>query len=275
MSTSIAPTLPPMDSEYPITQEQIDQYQRDGHILLRGVCTQEEIDIWKPIIGTATGRYSKETRALEERDTYGKAFLQVGDLAKHDEQVRKFVYARRFAQIATRLMQASGARLYHDQALYKEAGGGATPWHQDQFYWPLDTDKTITMWMPLVDVPIEKGALTFATGSHKNGSVCPLEISDESERVIQEIVDRENFQLAVEAMKAGDATFHSGWTLHRAPANNTDSLREVMTIIFFADGARVSEPQNKYQQADMEYCTPDRKPGELADTDKNPVLYSK
>jgi ectoine hydroxylase-related dioxygenase (phytanoyl-CoA dioxygenase family) len=263
-----------MDSEYPLSEEQIAQYQRDGHILLRGLCSPEEMEVWKPLIGTATGRYNKETRALEERDTYGKAFLQVSDLAKHDEKVRHFVYARRFAQVAARLARASGIRLYHDQALYKEAGGGATPWHQDQFYWPMDTPKTITMWMPLVDVPVEKGALTFASGSHRNGSVCPLEISDESNRVIQEIVDRENFPIAVEPMKAGDATFHSGWTLHRAPANQTGSLREVMTIIYYADGTRISGPQNKFQQADMEYCFPNLKPGDLAATEKNPLLYS-
>ena len=39
---------------------------------------------------------------------------------------------------------SKSVRLYHDQALFKEAGGGITPWHQDQHYWPLDTDRTIT-----------------------------------------------------------------------------------------------------------------------------------
>ena len=48
--------------------------------------------------------------------------------------------------------------LYHDQALFKEPGGGPTPWHQDQYYWPFDTDKTITMWMPLVEVGPVAGA---------------------------------------------------------------------------------------------------------------------
>ena len=41
-------------------------------------------------------------------------------------------------EIATELMQTDGARLYHDQALFKEAGGGITPWHADQYYWPLN-----------------------------------------------------------------------------------------------------------------------------------------
>lgn len=268
-----ASTLPALASEYPISQDQIEQYQRDGHILLRGLCSAEEVEAYRSLIGTTTGRYNKETRKLEERDTYGKAFLQVTNLWRNDDGVKQFVSARRFAQVAARLMGATGARLYHDQALYKEPGGGPTPWHQDQFYWPLDTNKTITMWMPLVDVPIEKGALTFASGSHTGGSVGSMEISDQSERAIQKIVDDAGYPIAVEAMQAGDATFHSGWTLHRAPGNNTDSLREVMTIIYFADGAHVSEPEHKYQVADQEAFFPGRKPGDLADSELNPLLF--
>ena len=58
-----------------------------------------------------------------------------------------------------------GVRMYHDQALYKEAGGGITPWHADQYYWPLETDKTITAWIPLQATPLEMGPLEFSAGS--------------------------------------------------------------------------------------------------------------
>jgi ectoine hydroxylase-related dioxygenase (phytanoyl-CoA dioxygenase family) len=268
-------SLPSLDSEYPLTQGQIDQYQRDGHILLRGLCSPQEIAAFQPIIGTTTGRYNKETRELKERDTYGRAFLQVTNLWQRDPDVARFVLARRFAQVAARLMQVPGVRLYHDQALYKEPGGGPTPWHQDQFYWPMETDRSITMWMPLVDVPVEKGALTFASGSHTEGSVCPLALSDESEKVIQELVDSRDFPIAVEPMNAGDATFHSGWTLHRAPGNQTDSLREIMTVIYYPDGTVCSQPRDKFQQLDLDTFFPGRKPGEPADTELNPLVYRK
>jgi hypothetical protein len=37
-------------------------------------------------------------------------------------------------------MEVEGVRLYHDQALFKEAEGGITPWHADHtigLYQPL------------------------------------------------------------------------------------------------------------------------------------------
>src|SRR5690606_20894713 len=104
------------------------------------------------------------------------------NLWRTDEEVKRFVFATRFAKIAADLLGVANVRLYHDQALFKEPGGGPTPWHQDQNYWPLDTSNTITMWMPLVDIPsAEMGMLTFASGSHHAGNASGLIISDESE----------------------------------------------------------------------------------------------
>ncbi len=273
--TMIQPgALPDLSGNYAITPEQIAAYQRDGHILLRSVCSPEEVAAYRQVITEVVRRYTQEKRPLEERDTYGKAFLQIGFLCEKDEAVKKFVLARRFGKIAAELMGVEGVRLYHDQALYKEAGGGLTPWHQDQFYWPLDTNHTITMWMPLVDVPLERGVMTFATGSHKQGFLGHLAISDESQERWDAFVKEKGYPLSTAPMQAGDATFHSGWTLHSAPGNATDTTREVMTIIFFADGTRIMQhPDNPARWADLAACHPGVKPGELAISPRNPLIY--
>jgi ectoine hydroxylase-related dioxygenase (phytanoyl-CoA dioxygenase family) len=268
--------LPDLSSDYPLTQEQIARYRENGHVLLRGVCSPEEIAVYRDVLHNATYRNNRETRPMEERDTYGKAFLQVMNLWVNDEATRKFVLARRFAKIAAELMGADGVRLYHDQALYKEAGGGHTPWHQDQYYWPLDTSITVTMWMPLVDVSIEMGALTFASGSHKTGFLGHIEISDESEAIYDRLVREKGYPIHNDVMRAGDATFHSGWTLHSAPGNASDTDREVMTVIYFPDGVRVMQnPDNKNRLNDLASWLPGIRPGELAASKLNPLLYRK
>src|SRR5205085_10853400 len=115
----------------------------------------------------------------------GKAFLQIMNLWKVDENVRKFTLAKRFAKIAADLLGVENVRLYHDQALYKEPGGGFTPWHQDQYYWPLSTTNTITMWMPLIDIDIDMDMLTIASESQNAGYVENLAISDESKALLE------------------------------------------------------------------------------------------
>ena len=266
--------LPPLDSEYNLSQAQLDEYAENGHILLRGVCSPDEIAVYRDAIVSAAMAHNRETRPMEERDTYGKAFLQVMNLWSIDETVKHFTLSKRFAGIAKQLMQADGVRLYHDQALFKEPGGGHTPWHQDQFYWPLGSDHTVTFWMPLVDVSEIMGSMTFASGSQREGFVALGEqISDQSEAFFDNHVLAKGYELKTAgAMSAGDATFHSGWTLHRAPGNVTEQVREVMTVIYYPDGTRVIEPQNDFQKADLATWLDGLPAGELANGKLNPKL---
>lgn len=268
--------LAELNSEYPLTPELISSYRSNGHVMLPGLCSSPEVESAREIINSAVVRLKTKVLPLEERDTYGKAFLQIQNLWVDDTAVQKFVLARRFAKAAADLMGVEGVRLYHDQALYKEGGGGHTPWHQDQYYWPLDTDNTITLWMPLVDVPIEMGALTFASGSHKAGFMGHIEISDHSQDVYAKLVKEKGYPIHNEVMKAGDATFHSGWTLHSAPGNASSITREVMTIIYFADGVNILPViDNKNRQLDLNGCFPGVNPGEPAVSDLTPILYKR
>ena len=245
----------------------------NGHVLMRQCATSAEIAEHRRSITTAVSRLSRETRSLDDRDTYGKAFLQIMNLWTKDEAVKRFVFEKKFAQIAADLLGVEKVRLYHDQALFKEPGGGHTPWHQDKYYWPLDTDKMVTMWMPLVDIDERMGMITFASGSHIAGSVDNVEISDESEKIFSQYVADRGFPISSPpAMKAGDATFHLGWTIHSAGPNLSNKMREAMTIIYFADGARVTEPESQHQQADLDTWLPGKSPGEIADSHLNPVL---
>ena len=271
MSGSI---LPDLAKAYDVSEDQANDYQRDGHILLRGVAAREEVSAYREVILEARERFGAERTPLESRDTYGKAFLKGMNLWEKDEGVRRFVLAERFARIAADLMGVEGVRIYHDQALLKEPGGGITPWHQDQHYWPLDTDATITMWMPLVDVSAEMGTMRFASGSHHDGYLGDMPIGDESEQKFEEYVRSRGYRITPgSAMTAGDATFHSGWTLHGAPANITDRAREVMTVIWFADGTKVKEPDNFNRQRDLERWLPGVRPGDLAVSDLTPLVF--
>jgi hypothetical protein len=75
------------------------------------------------------------------------------------------------------------------------------------------------------------------------------------------------------AFAPGDATFHSGWTLHRAPGNETSRMREVMTVIYFADGARVTPLEHRSRRFDRDVWLPGCEVGEPAASRLNPVLF--
>ncbi|CAG7643319.1 phytanoyl-CoA dioxygenase family protein [Paenibacillus allorhizosphaerae] len=269
-------SLPKLDDTYLLTDKQIQSYRQTGHIALRGVASPEEVDRYEPVIQTLVKEHNQHTRPVHERNTYGKAFIQVGNLWEMSEAAKRFVLARRFAKIAAELMGVDGVRIYHDQALFKEPGGGHTPWHQDQIYWPLDTMHTITMWMPLVPVSEEVGSMTFASATHRAGSLSKELISDESHRTFGSYIEAKTIETVnYGALSAGDATFHSGWTLHSAPGNPTDTMREVMTVIYFADGTRALEPDSNARRNDLNRWLPGVQPGELAASPLNPLVYKR
>lgn len=272
MSHSVS-ALPSLNEYISVSKDQINEFRKNGHTLIRNVLSKEEIEAYRPVILEAAERQNTEKRKLEDRDTYGKAFLQIMNLWTNDSQVKKFTLSKRFAKIAADLLGVDNVRIYHDQALFKEAGGGPTPWHQDQYYWPVDTTKTLTMWMPLVDIYEGMGMLTFASGSHALGNVFDHEISDESEQEFDKYVKENAFKISRPLeMKAGDATWHYGFTIHSAPGNHSQKMREVMTIIYVADGARITEPKNKWQENDLITWMKSLPVGSLVSSELNPTV---
>lgn len=264
--------LPSLDGRYDLAPEAITEYQNSGHVLLRAVAAPAEAAAFQPVVSSAVTRFNREARPLEQRDTYGKAFLQVMNLWCEDAGVRRFVQSARFADIAARLLGAESVRIYHDQALVKESGGGHTPWHQDAIYWPLDGTRCVTMWMPLVDVTPEMGVMTFVDGSN-TGALGQAAISDDSEAHFDTLVRQDGANLSVPvAMSAGDATFHGGWTLHKAGANTSLNTREVMTVIYFASDLTVEAPTNEPQRRDLARWLPGLSPGDPAASELNPVV---
>jgi ectoine hydroxylase-related dioxygenase (phytanoyl-CoA dioxygenase family) len=275
-TTSIPVTIQEeLQNLYALTAAQIDFYQKNRFIKLKQVFSAETIAFFNEVIGQKVAEMNTENTALAERSTYGKAFLQLFNLWREDETIRAFVFSKRLAKIATDLMQTNGARLYHDQALFKEAGGGITPWHADQYYWPLETDKTVTAWIPLQAVPLDMGPLEFSAGSHQIVNGRELEIGDESEAKIGERLRVTDFPHVIEAFDLGEISFHSGWVFHRAGANSTDRIRKVMTVIYMDKDMQLKHPKNDAQIKDWNTWCPGATVGEVIDSPINPVLYAK
>lgn len=258
---------------YSLSPDQIAFYQQFRFIKLKQVLDADTLAFFNEAIGRRVATMNQETRPLAERSTYGKAFLQLFNLWREDEVVKALVFSPRLAQIATELMQTNGVRLYHDQALFKEGGGGITPWHADQYYWPLASDKTITAWIPLQATPLEMGPLEFSAGSHQIVEGRELEIGDESETAIQQRLRVTDFAHVVEAFDCGEISFHSGWVFHRAGANRTDAVRKVMTIIYMDKDMLLKQPENDNQINDWHTWCPGASVGEVINSPINPILY--
>jgi len=263
-----------IDSHYTLPEDASARFNAQGYIKLRDVFQAGVLRHFGGEITRLTIELSTQRLPLEQRSTYDKAFLQVMNLWESSAMVRDFVLGRRLGRIAAELMQVRGVRLYHDQSLYKEPGGGITPAHADQYYWPLSSDRTVTAWIPLQAVPLAMGPLGFYAGSQHEEFGRELAISDESERAITEQMQARGFPFVEEPFDLGEVSFHLGWTFHRAGANTTSQPRSVMTVIYMDEAMRLSPPVNDMQRNDWERWCPGAVPGEPIATRLNPLAWS-
>jgi ectoine hydroxylase-related dioxygenase (phytanoyl-CoA dioxygenase family) len=264
-----------IDSPYALTASQVASFRENGFIKLHDVLSPATLAAYGREITRLTIAFNTQDKPLAERSTYDKAFLQVMNLWERSPLVGRFVMGQRLARIAAELLEVDGVRLYHDQSLYKEPGGGITPAHADQHYWPLASDRTVTAWVPLQPVPPEMGPLGFFARSHSLESGRELGISDASEAAISENMAHHGFEFMTGGFDLGDVSFHLGWTFHKAGANTSNLPRSVMTVIYMDAAMRLAPARNVAQANDRDQWCPGALSGSIIDTAKNPVIWQR
>ncbi len=236
-------------TDFPPESEVSAQFQRNGHRLLRRVAMKEEVAAYRPVVLEARDEYGAEANSIGQRDTYGKAFRKRLNPRRKDEELQRCVAARRFATLAADLLGVDGVRVYHDQAPLKEASGELTS---------------------------EVGNRPCVSGSHRAGCLGDLPFSDESETMFEQFIHVRGYtKVPGAAMAVGDATFHYGRTLHGARGNVSDRIREVMTSIWYPDGARVGPLDNENRRRDRERWLPGLEPGDLAASELTPLVFQR
>ena len=262
-----------LDAPFELTQEQIAYFRENGFVKIPGVLSKEALQAMDEIITAEVNRLNTQHLAMEDRDTYGKAFLQIMNIWRNSATVKQIVFSKRLAKIAADLLEVEGVRIYHDQALYKEPGGGHTPWHADQYYWPLSNDRTVTAWIPLQETPLELGPLEFSAKSFEITEGRDKEIGDESQAYLDNILRNTGFNHIVEAFGLGEVSFHTGWLYHRAGPNTTNQMRKVMTMIYMDAQMHLADSLNAIQKNDQEQWCPGAVPGAPIATALNPVIW--
>lgn len=263
----------PLSEPFTLPSDAPARFRAQGFVKLPGALDPSAIAAYGEDIRSLVAQRARDLPPIETRTTYGKAFQQIINLWCDDERVRAFTLAARLGRIAAELMGVRGVRLYHDQALFKEPGGGFTPWHADQHYWPLASERCCTAWIPLQETPLEMGPLEFSVGSQRCDFGRDLAISDDSERLIA----RNLSELPIERSPygPGEVSFHAGWTFHRAGPNATPRMRGVMTVIYMDIDMRLKSPENANQVRDAASYCPGIAPGQVIDSPLNPVIWSR
>jgi ectoine hydroxylase-related dioxygenase (phytanoyl-CoA dioxygenase family) len=218
-----------------IRPAEIEAFRRDGFVHLEGLLEVSEVAVFREAVDAAVERRKrKDTRALSEKSPYEQSFIQCQYLWEEFPDVRPLTFHPQVVGAAAALIGADAMRVWHDQALYKEAGGRETDAHQDHPYWPIAELRTLTAWVPLVEVDHETGCMGYAPGSHQ-GEAEYVNIFSEPGSGATLLAKQKNQPVFTPA-RPGDVLFHHGLTVHLAKPNRSGRMRRAYTCIYFADG---------------------------------------
>lgn len=274
-------------SSLPLTEDQRAHYHRDGHLVVSQLLPETEVRQAHPAL-LATARKEHQKLNEYERSVGASGSQFVYDLREIDPVVWNFIASPRIAQAAAELLDTNRVRILHYNCFFKPAGGQPTPWHQDYLFIPLDADRLITAWVPLVNLTPEMGLLRFASGSHRLKTTDFSQVNQYSQARLEQLWAEQSLRLTtVGNMAVGDVSFHSSLTLHGASANRSDQMRATVAISYYADEARIQDPENcplnsavalssvAYRRHFLREYFPDLKPGDLAQTPDHPLVYQR
>ena len=104
MTTIPASIRERLEKPFQLTSDQIQFYQKNRFIKLKQVFDEETISFFNDVISKQVALMHHDNTPLEQRSTYGKAFLQLFNLWREDDAVKTFIFSERLAKIATDLM---------------------------------------------------------------------------------------------------------------------------------------------------------------------------
>jgi ectoine hydroxylase-related dioxygenase (phytanoyl-CoA dioxygenase family) len=226
-----------------LSQQDIDTYQRDGAICLRGVLTSDEVTTLRQGIDLNLQRLSPHAKIASKPDDPGK-FIEDFCQWQQNKFYQKIIFESPLAGIAGMLTHSQQIRLYHDHMLVKEPGTKQhTPWHQDQPYYNIEGKQNCSMWIP-VDPVARSATLEFVAGSHLGPWLMPRSFMDNQakwfpEGTLAELPDitanRKHYPIIGWEMNPGDIVCFHMLTLHASAGVEGNQRRRVFSVRFMGD----------------------------------------
>jgi ectoine hydroxylase-related dioxygenase (phytanoyl-CoA dioxygenase family) len=260
-----------------LTQDDIDTYQREGVVLVRGLF-RDHVETLRAGVArnmAQPGPYAAENLKAGEGGRFFDDYCNWTRIPEFDKVVR----GSPAAEVAADLMGASRVQMFHDHVLVKEPGTSkATPWHQDGPYYFVDGRQNVSFWSPLD--PVKGASLRCVAGSHAwERPVLPTRwlaetsfYPDEDAYMPVPDPDAEGMEIREWEMQPGDAVAFHFSTLHGARGNTTENRRRAFSLRLLGDDARYVERPGPTSPP---FHGHDMRPGQVLREDWFPVLYQR
>jgi hypothetical protein len=219
----------------PIQRDVLNEYERNGFVVARGMFEAPEIDLLR--------RAAKEDRELDQH-SFGRGDGEGGvvrlSLWNHPGDTIYGMFARCETVVNSAETLLDGEVYhYHSKMIMKDAKvGGAWAWHQDYGYWyqngVLYPDLT-SAFIAVDPATRENGCMQVLSGSHRLGRIDHVLTGDQAGADLERVREIEKrLPLVYVEMDPGDVLFFHSNLLHRSDQNRSDKPRWAMICCYNA-----------------------------------------
>jgi len=209
-----------------LTAEQIEQFTRDGFLLVRDLFDNEEMDL---LLNIARGDQQIEQQAQERLDlSSGRSKLWItGSLG--EDIYSAFVRCARIVDPMEQMLDGEVYHYHHKMMLKEPFVGGAWEWHQDYGYWYSNDCLFPYMASCLIAIDratSENGCLQVIKGSHHMGRIDHGKAGEQTGADMERVEEAlKHLELVHCEMEPGSALFFHCNLLHRSDANRSPNPR--------------------------------------------------
>lgn len=253
-----------------LTSEQVDQYYKEGFLIVRGALSDED---FAPLESAYAELLDKRIRDLVSSGKLTDAFEDEGfatRLARVAEQIPEddpdtmkaltaeldlmrarlpatfdfFFNPNLLAPVESILgPELTLSPIQHIRPYVPIRGNrqsGQVPWHQDQGVTKEEADASeiMTVWIPMVDVDPHSGCLQILPGITKAGLL--QHEAEGGTRIKPDLMPEVEPYDCI--MKRGDLLFFSAYTPHRGQPNQSNFVRWTMDLRFQKTGTPTGRP---------------------------------
>ncbi|MBB6014543.1 ectoine hydroxylase-related dioxygenase (phytanoyl-CoA dioxygenase family) [Aquamicrobium lusatiense] len=258
-----------------VTEADIDAFQRDGVVLIKGLFKDHVDQIREGIERNMTepGPYAAENLKAGEGGRFFDDYCNWTRIPEFEQAIRHSPAA----EVAADLMRSQQVQMFHDHVLVKEPGTSKpTPWHQDGPYYFVEGKQTVSFWSPMD--PVREASLRCVAGSHAwPKPVLPTRWLAETSFYPEDDAympvpdpDAEGMDIREWAMEPGDAVAFNYGILHGARGNTTQTRRRAFSLRLVGDDARYVERPGRTSPP---YPGHGMTPGQVLREDWFPILY--
>jgi len=218
-----------MTRERILSPEQVDQFLRDGFLVVRGMYSPEEtaaISEWTDEVAARPEVPGQYMMYFENSQADGSRILcRIENFVPYHEGFSKLITARRMQQAVSELF-GEEAVLFKDKINFKLPGGDGFKEHQDvQAGWDDYANIHITAMIAIDETNEANGSLEMIAGMHKRGVLGSMwaPLTDE---------DTGGADYVAVHCQPGDAVFFDSFAPHRSQPNRTNEARRVLYITY-------------------------------------------